>query len=939
MHDDLRPIPIQLTDAIARFTDRTAMRDDRMALSYTELGGIVAQCQQQMQGHGAIGVFGAPSALFGALATACVIAGKPFVHLDPAMPDPVLLNVIEELDVSLILIAQPPRNGQLPDHISTVDGASLIDVMPGDRLSPAPVKPDDPIYLVATSGTTGRPKCIPVTHDAALLSYVWRDDYTPYLPGMKVGVYIFAIWEMFRPLREGAELCFPGLDDLMSPQALARFIDRHEIHEMLFTPSFLGKILQGITPQLGASLPLRRIILNGEVVTPALISEAREKLPQARLWNLYSICETHDVSMSDVTDQRDMMDPAGSAGVRVGKAMPHLRPVVLDDADLPCPPGRPGLLHFEGPRMLAPGYVNRPNETARRFRDLSIDGKMVRLYDTGDRAYVEPDGNVVILGREAHMLKLRGHSIQITELTASLSDMIAFSHAIPWVKDNGDQGKALVLYYVANEAQAKKNNRRWQMHGDSERIPAFLAAELRRVVPAYCIPSYLVQLDAIPLNEVSGKCDYRALPDINPASDDDVAAQSALPSVVHAARILRCPVDQVDPAESFHDQGGDSLMCVDLILALEKTYARSVDFDWALNLPLGRLHDLLSETQRAGAAGSPDISRRGILLTGVTGFLGQHVLAETLRRLPEDQVVYCLIRPRRRDPQERLESMIAASGLPAERVVPLIGSVDSPRFGLSDEVYSKLCQQVDLLIHCAATVNLAVEPAQMVAWTKTAMATVLRFCQDAGAELRFSSSSAVFPDQGGPHPEGAAVPYPGISGYGAAKLAAEAEIASAGVTAAIVRLPSLYDLDAPNGRDIYESILSACAVSRSIPDGLTFPMTDVRAAAALLAGISASEAERVTYLNLITDPVSPNLPFKSYETLPVDQWCDKASLPELLRSLIEQGPHVLHANAHFENANSRKAWDDAGLGPFAAISDPEELLLRRLFHHSEPAFT
>ncbi|WBU61540.1 AMP-binding protein [Paracoccus albus] len=938
MHDDLPPISAQLADAIARYPDHTAMRDERMALSYAQLGGFVARCQQQMDGHGAIGVFGAPSALFGALATACVIAGKPFVHLDPAMPDPVLQNVIEELGISLILIAQPPRHGQLPDHIATVDGASLIGARPVDVLATAKVEPDDPIYLVATSGTTGRPKCIPVTHDAALLSYVWRDVYTPYRPGMKVGIYIFAIWEMFRPLRNGAELCFPGLDDLMSPQALARFIDRHDIHEMLFTPSFLGKILQGVTPQLGATLPLRRIILNGEIVTPSLIAEARAKIPQARLWNLYSICETHDVSMSDVTDQRDTTDSALSTGVRVGRAMPHLRPIVLDDADRPCPPGQPGLLHFAGHRMLAPGYLNRPNETARRFRDVSIDGNITRLYDTGDRGYIEPDGNIVILGREAHMLKLRGHSIQISELTTTLSELIAFSHAIPWIKDIGDQGTALVLYYVADEEQAQINNLRWQMRGDSERISPLLARELRKVVPAYCIPSYLVRLDAIPLNEVSGKCEYRALPDIQPAPGDDIGAQSTLPSVAHAARILRCPIDQVDPAQSFHDLGGDSLMCVDLILALEQTYARSVDFDWALNLPLGRLHELL-QAQTAEAGGAPDMSRRGILLSGVTGFLGQHVLAAALNRLPEDQVVYCLIRPRRRDPQERLESIIAASGLPAERVIPVIGSVDGMRFGLRDDDYAKLCQQVDLLIHCAATVNLAVEPAQMVAWTKTAMANVLRFCKDAGAELRFSSSSAVFPDQGGPHPEEPASPYPGISGYGAAKLAAEAEIASAGVTAAVVRLPSLYDLDAPNGKDIYESILSACVQSRSIPDGLTFPMTDVRAAAAFLANIKAREANTVSYLNLITDPVSPDLSIRGYDTLPADQWCAQASLPELLRNLIDQGPHVLSADARFDNANAQKAWRDAGLGPFSAISDSEELLLRRLYHHNEPAFT
>lgn len=190
---------------------------------------------------------------------------------------------------------------------------------------------------------------------------------------MKVGVYIFAIWEMFRPLRFGAEICFPALEELLSPQGLADFLSDYGIQEMLFTPSFLEKILGPLQAERGATLPIERIILNGEVVTDRLTAEIRSKLPQVRLWNLYSICETHDICMSDLTAP-PKAPGAAKAGVTVGRAMPHLRAVVLDHEDRPCPPGVTGLLHFEGPRMLGPGYVDRPEETARRFRELVIGG-------------------------------------------------------------------------------------------------------------------------------------------------------------------------------------------------------------------------------------------------------------------------------------------------------------------------------------------------------------------------------------------------------------------------------------------------------------------------------------------------------------------------------------------------------------------------------------
>lgn len=926
MPDHYRSIADELAEALTSHHNGVALRDRQLCLSYGALAAFVGAAQKLLAGQKAVAVYGAPGALFGAATTACVIDGRPFVHLDPAMPRAVLGNILAELEIELILTAQPPKEGQLPIHCRVVDAAALLDAPSAGPVVPAPVRPTDPIYLVATSGTTGRPKCIPVTHDAALLSYHWRDEFTPYQPGMKVGVYIFAIWEMFRPLRNGAEICFPGLQDLLSPLALASFLSDHDIHEMLFTPSFLEKILGGIEPAIGAALPLRRMILNGEVVSDRLIAEARAKLPGARLWNLYSICETHDICMSELT-----APAGGGGGVTVGKAMPHLRAVVLDDDDRPCPPGMLGLLHFEGPRMLGPGYVNRPEETTRRFRELVIEGRVTRLYDTGDQGYVGEEGQITVLGRVAHMLKLRGHSIQTQELTQTMAGLLEFSQAIPWVRQIDDHGQALVFYYTADAAQRAGNTARWGIAPDSNRMPEALAAALREVLPGYCVPAYLVRLDEIPIHQVSGKCDFKALPAVAAEPGQPVGAGDTLPVVAHVARILRCGIDGVDPERSFHDQGGDSLMCVDLILSLEASHGRRVDFDWALNLPLTRLHQLLTEQ---AVAAPQSFERKGILLTGATGFLGGHVLAAALERLPADEVIYCLIRPRNRDPQLRLDAIAQALDAPPGRIVAVVGSIDDPRFGLDATHYSALCRQVRIVIHCAATVNLAVDRARMEEWSQTGIRTTLQFCRDAGADLRFSSSSAVFPATGGPWPEAAAQLYDGCSGYGAAKIAAEAEIAASGVAATVVRLPSLYDLGAPNPKDICEIILDACRASRSIPAGLSFPMTDVRAAAQFLVGLPPSDG--LSFYNLIAEgPITP----RAGKPLAPDAWLAAAPLPDAVRRLIAADPLILHADATFDNAAARAAWGLIGTAPFDSISDGAALLSRRLGYHNEPALT
>ncbi len=92
--------------------------------------------------------------------------------------------------------------------------------------------------------------------------------------------------------------------------------------------------------------------------------------------------------------------------------------------------------------MLGRGYINRPEETRLRFRELTIDGQETRLYDTGDQAWIDNTGALHIEGRIAHMLKLRGFSIQTRDLTDTMRDSLAFSSAAPWVAEVGTRGQA-----------------------------------------------------------------------------------------------------------------------------------------------------------------------------------------------------------------------------------------------------------------------------------------------------------------------------------------------------------------------------------------------------------------------------------------------------------------------------------------------------------------
>lgn len=921
-------VAADLVSAISAYTDLHAMSDNANTVTYGRLGQFVATLGKRLEAPQTVGIFGSPGIAMAASAVACVIRGRPFVHLDPAMPQMVLHNILSELQVSLIITCEAAAPGQLPGDCLTVDANELLDAAPAPyaALQAATVEPSDPIYLVATSGTTGRPKCIPVSQDAAYLSYEWRDAFTPYGPDMRVGIYVFAIWEMFRPLRKGAELWFPDASTLFAPGKLADFLVANKIDEMLFTPSFYGTFLNALSAEKAAALPLSRVVLNGEVVSDDLIVASLRKLPNVALWNLYSICETHDVCMSLLTE------PAGDAPASVGVPMPHLRAVLLDENDAICPSGTSGQLHFEGPRMLGPGYVNRPEETRLRFRELNVDGKRTRLYDTGDQAWLDDKGALHIEGRIAHMLKLRGFSIQTKDLTDTLRDRLAFSSAAPWVAEVGGRGQSLIFYYAADTVQARRNANTWGLVKGTNKIPAALAAELRAVLPAYCVPSFLVQMDVLPLHPVSGKADMRALP---PVADDAHDADYSEDAVIAAAALaMSCAPSEIDPALSFHAQGGDSLMCVTLMLELEKTYGMPIDFDFAMNVPLHRLDQLMTKEADAPAP-AENYDRPGILLTGATGFLGGHVLAKAARDLPAEDVIYCLVRDKNRGARDRLDEVAKRHGVRADRYVIVHGTLDAPQFALEKAAYTALAASTSKVVHCAAMVNLAIGRQEMLDWSARGMQTVLTFCADAGADLRFTSSSAVFPDRGGPWPEAPATTWEGCTGYGAAKIAAETAIRASGVDAAIVRLPSLYDLGAPNTRDIYEIILKASFEAGHMPQSLVFPMTDVTAAAAFLLGpITGPDAP---IYNLMADArIVP----KDANALPPMDWLAQVTLAPGIAKVIVDFPDTLCADARFKNGATRAIWGGISDRPFDTICDGETLLARRADdYQSEPALT
>ncbi|MFD0531297.1 AMP-binding protein [Kitasatospora arboriphila] len=180
----------------------------------------------------------------------------------------------------------------------------------------------------------------------------------------------------------------------------------------------------------------------------------------------------------------------------IGTPVPNTTMWVLDGHGNPCPVGVPGELHIGG-TGVARGYRNRPGLTAAVFVPDPFSAEPGwRLYRTGDRARLLPDGNVEFLGRLDEQIKLRGHRIEPGEITAVLTERPEVADALVRVDTKGATGR-LVAWVVPADGH--------------EPVPAELLEHCALRLPAPMVPAALVLLDRIPLN-ANGKVDHAALP-------------------------------------------------------------------------------------------------------------------------------------------------------------------------------------------------------------------------------------------------------------------------------------------------------------------------------------------------------------------------------------------------------------------------------------------
>ncbi|WP_139329526.1 non-ribosomal peptide synthetase, partial [Mycobacterium sp. IS-2888] len=718
-------IPALFATQVASNPAAAALVCGRRSWTYRELDEASNRLAHLLSGHGA-GPGECVALLFSRCAEAIMAmlavlkTGAAYLPIDPAHPR----SRVEFMLTDATPIAAVTTAG-LADRLAGCDLA-VIDVddpaiaaQPSSAL-PAPAA-DDLAYIIFTSGTTGVPKGVAITHRNVTLLADSLDD-TGLPPGpervwSQWHSYSFDIsgWEIFGALLRGGRLVVVPESVASSPEDFHALLVNERVNVLSQTPSAVGTL----SPE---GLDSVALLVGGEACPAEVVDRWA---PGRVMINEYGPTETTMwVAISAA------LTP-GSGVVPIGSPLPTAALFVLDAWLRPVPAGVVGELYVAGGQVGC-GYWRRGGLTASRFVACPFGGPGTRMYRTGDLVCWGPDGQLQYLGRTDEQVKIRGYRIELGEVQAALAAQPGVRQAAVIAREDRPGDKRLVGYVT----------------GTAD--PAAARAALAERLPAYMVPAAVVAVQALPLT-VNGKLDKRALPAPEYQEGDRYRAPSTPTEEILAgiyAEVLG--VDRVGVDESFFHLGGDSLSAMRVIAkintaldthlsvrvlfdapsvsGLSQQVGRHADADGftsvhgrdasevhAADLTLDKFLDAATLSAAPSLPG-PSAEVRTVLLTGATGFVGRYLLLEWLERMElVDGTLICLVRADSDEDARRRLVKVFDRGDPdllwrfqdlaRDHLRVIAADKAEANLGLDQQAWQGLADTVDLIVDSAAMVS------------------------------------------------------------------------------------------------------------------------------------------------------------------------------------------------------------------------------------------
>ena len=664
-------------------------------------------------------------------------AGAAYIPCDPEYPADRVKLILEDSGAKLIItpeVAEELLNGAVSS----------------DYVAPA-ITPDDLAYLIYTSGSTGRPKGVMLRHEGMC-------NYATALPA-NVEAYAVAnaaesilavttisfdasLHEIAISLFNGLTLVLANEEQTKNPLDMAALIREHHIGYVSATPSqwqtwiYSDEFVEAIR-----TVPVIRF--GGEKLPESLLHQM-QKLTPSRILNTYGPTET--------TVSSNIQELTHAQRVTVGRPQLNVKEFVVDSDGNELPVGVVGELYIGG-RGVGRGYNNLDDMTRERF----IDYHGTRIYKSGDYAKWAPDGDVYILGRKDHQIKLRGLRIELGEVENVIARVEGVKNVVIMIRQLSGK-EHLCAYFTA----------------DRPINIVDMKAEISKSLTQYMVPTAYLQLKEMPMTP-NGKTDLKALPEPQLAVSGDYEAPANDTERTFCdifAAILQ--LEKVGATDNFFELGGTSLVVTRVIIEADKAGLHVSYGEVFANPTPRKLAALITGTSPDGSLGGDAVAtdpvasfdytaidnllqrntlgffRAGerlplgnVLLTGATGYLGIHILYELINS--DAGNIYCLVRGKTKEAAEsRLRTLLfyyfskSFKELFGQRLHIVLGDVTEDL----TEKLSTFNNQLSTVFNCAAVVKHFSEGTEIEDVNIGGAQRCVDFCLKTGARLIHISTAS-----------------------------------------------------------------------------------------------------------------------------------------------------------------------------------------------------
>lgn len=442
---------------------------------------------------------------------------------------------------------------------SLVIAEVLRDTPDTPEIAYAATNPDELAYVLFTSGSTGEPKGVEITHDGAMNTVEFMTRHfgignTDRCLALSTLECDMSVLDIFATLRAGGAIVVVDEAQRRDPDAWARLIATHGVTVLNFLPGWLEMLIEVAHGRLSS---LRVVPTGGDWVRPGLARRLKAQAPNVRFAGLGGATET---AVHATIFEVDAELPADWTAVPYGRPFPNIACRVVDDAGADCPDWVPGELWVSG-RGIARGYRGRPELTAQRF--VSHDGRI--WYRTGDLARYRPDGTLEFVGRADHRIKVSGYRVELGEIEAALRRVPGVRAAVAALVPGPGDTDVLAAAVRLDDAGLTAHR---------------IRERLVDLVPAHMIPRHMALVERIPFTD-GGKIDRRA---VTALLAEDLARQSGAAPAPHEeprtqveralchiiAEILGRDRRAVGVHDDFFSLGGDSVHATQAVAAIRQ---------------------------------------------------------------------------------------------------------------------------------------------------------------------------------------------------------------------------------------------------------------------------------------------------------------------------------------------------------------------------------